>query len=396
MASNIRKMVGKVFCLSFLLWQPMGAQESCCDPCEWECSNRFHVNAEFLYWKIKNSPDPIPLLVTAPVAHNGDPLIGQPGTVVVLGGRSIRNNWRAGGRFTLGYQWDDAGCFGAEVNYFFLPSESRGRTVFSSGLPGSIFLSVPYFDTTTGKESSSPVAAPNQFSGLATLKLANRMQGAELNGLAAIFSNCSWNIKALAGFRYWNFNEHLKFFVNSPAVNIPKEIFLVKDRFHTENNFYGGQLGLGADYVCSQFFISAKGKIALGAMCEEVKIRGKFITNAFDGFKNPQSFSGGYFALPSNIGRHKRTTFAVIPEVTVNIGYQIADCWHLQVGYTFLYVNQVLWAGKQIKRKINPTQSSLYEFTATPTPTGRPSPKASLRSESLWVQGINIGLEFQF
>lgn len=382
---------GLLFCLALGLQMQLSAQYDCCD-----CSMRYWVGAEYLYWKIKDSPNPTPLLVTAPFAFNRAPLIGEPGTSVLLGDETIKNNWRSGGRFTLGCSFGNACCFGVEANYFFLPNGSKSQTVASDASPGSIYLSVPFFDTVTNSESSSPVAVPNTFAGLVDLKVVNKMQGAELNGFMTLCSDCSYKVDILAGFRYWNFNERLTLFVDSPAINIPGEVYIVKDQFEVKNNFYGGQIGSVVDYSYCGFFFNLKGKIALGAMCEEAIIEGEFITNNFNGLGVPETFPGGYFALPSNMGHHKHTCFAIIPEVNFNIGYHVMDCLRLQVGYTFLYVNKVLWAGNQIDRNINPTQSILYEFTDTPTPIGEPSPKASLKSASFWAQGLNVGLTYQF
>lgn len=405
MSSLFAKFFVFSFYTIFISWINLHAESSCCTTyqgaacpsCNLDvCANRFWVDAEYLYWKIKDSPNPTPILVTAPVAFNRSPLIGEPGTEVLIGDDKIKNQWRSGGKFALGYWFDNRKCYGAEASYCFLPDGSNHQTVASSGLPGSIILSVPFFDTTTDSESSSPVARPNRFAGRVKFKLANRMQGAELNGLASLFSDCSFEINALAGFRYWNFDERLRLHVDSPAIDLPGEVYLVNDQFHTKNNFYGGQLGLGVDYVYNNFFFNAKGKLALGAMCEEVSINGEFITNNFNGLGEPITYSGGYFALPSNIGRHKRTCFAVLPEVNVNIGYQLLHNLRLQVGYTFLYVNKVLWAGKQINRNINPSQSSLYEFDANPELVGTPGPTASLKNASFWAQGLNVGIIFDF
>lgn len=266
----------------------------------------------------------------------------------------------------------------------------------SNGLEGSAYLAVPYFDTQTGKESSSPVATPGLYRGAANLKVVNNMQGIEINGFTSLYSGCFLKLGVLAGFRYWNFNENLTFVVDSPALTIPGEIYNSRDQFHTRNNFYGGQIGLGFYSNWQRLFFTATGKVALGGMQEYVSIKGKFITNNFDGYGAAQTFLGGYFALPSNIGNHKRTRFAVLPEVDLNLGYKIADYLSISVGYTFLYVNEVLFAGKQMNRNINPTQSSLYEFTATPTPEGKPSPRVSYKSGSIWAQGINVGLEIKF
>lgn len=223
------------------------------------------------------------------------------------------------------------------------------------------------------------------------------MQGAELNVMTTRPFDYHSRFKFLVGFRYWNFDDHLTFYTNSP--NIPGQqanVFFTQDTFHTENNFYGGQIGAQFDYDYCSFFFNVKGKVALGAICQETVINGELVTNNFDGFGASQTFKGGYFALPTNIGHHKKKQISVIPEVNVNIGYQFADCVRFQVGYTFLYVTNVLRATKQIDRSINPSQSQAISDKANAVLVGIPRPKARLRSDSLWTQGVSAGFEFQF
>jgi hypothetical protein len=65
-------------------------------------------------------------------------------------------------------------------------------------------------------------------------------------------------------------------------------------------------------------------KIALGTMQQSVSVNGYRETNDFTDFGPTQVFSGGYFALPSNSGEHPRNTFAVVPEIGVNLGYRLS------------------------------------------------------------------------
>jgi len=352
-----------------------------CDP----CCNRIWLDADYLYWKIKNSPEPVPLVIEQPV-------VDGPFTTV-LGDKNIDLGWRSGAKFALGYWFDDNQCLGAEVNYLLLSKESKKFTV-SSDANGSPRLRVPFFDVQTGIESSSPVATPGVYRGVASLKVHNMMQGAELNALAA-FPSCDCNTKfgLIAGFRWWNFDEQLKFLVDSPAIS-PPSIYNFGDKFHVKNNFYGGQIGASFDYNSCAFFFNLKAKVALGAMYQQNVVNGVFTTNEFTG--QTESFTGGFFALPTNIGNHKKTRFSVLPEVDVNIGYQFSDCCSIRLGYSVLYVSNVLWAGKQIDRNINPSQSANIAFTPTPALVGEPSPESWTKSESLWAQGVNVGLNFQF
>lgn len=379
------------FCASFSSPSGLEGREGflpCWDNSSSDCceeTNRWWLDAEYLYWTLKDSPEHVPLVIEGTV----------PGGNVVLGGKKIDTKWRSGGSFTLGYWFDDSKCLGGEISYMFLPDATKTKSVFSDASSTSSFLSVPFFNVQTGAENTIQIAFPGVYSGRAKLKLKNSMQSAEMNVVATLPYDCEWSFGLLAGFRYWNFNERLTFDTDSPFIPpFTADVYMTKDSFHTKNNFYGGQIGGWIDYHCNQFFCRLKGKIALGAMHQESVIKGELLTNDFNGFGTVQTFPGGYFALPSNIGHHKSNCFAVIPEANITFGYEVTDVLRLQVGYTFLYVNNVLWAGKQISRNISPSQAISY--TSTPVLVGEASPKGSLKSGNFWAQGINVGLEFDF
>ena len=136
----------------------------CCDN---DCCNNFWFDADYLYWRLENSPNHTPLVIAGPEGALTTPFLGEPGTRVVLGGKRTRTDWRSGGRFELGYWFDNDLCcgnnFGVAVNYFFLPNKKRHHCVFSDGELGSILLSVPYFDVTTNTETSIPIAVPGSY-----------------------------------------------------------------------------------------------------------------------------------------------------------------------------------------------------------------------------------------
>lgn len=356
---------------------------SCCDSYSL-CQKRFWSEADYLYWQVQDSPKVIPLVIKQPV-------VGGP-FKVVLGGKKIKNDWHSGARFTLGYWFDECNSLGSEVNYFFLGKISKHFSV-ASHANGSPRLRVPYFNVTTDLPDSSALATPGLFRGAASLKVCNKMQGAEFNMVKEIPSrNCS-SFKILAGFRYWNFDDNLTFSVNSPLVAMPT-VYRYQDKFRTQNNFYGGQLGAYFKRDFSSFFFDAKGKVALGAMCQKSTIAGRFQTNEFTG--SVQTFSGGFFALPTNIGRHKKTRFSAIPEVNLNVGYHVTNNFCILLGYSALYASKVLRATKQMSSHLNPTQSANIEFIPNPILVGEASPKARLRSTGLWAQGLNAGLVFTF
>ena len=66
--------------------------------------------------------------------------------------------------------------------------------------------------------------------------------------------------------------------------------FVVNDSFHTQNRFYGGQVGLDMEYKLGNWVFDAKPMVALGSTNEVVNINGNTIitvpgvsTNAYSG-----------------------------------------------------------------------------------------------------------------
>src|SRR5204862_492234 len=81
---------------------------------------------------------------------------------------------------------------------------------------------------------------------------------------------------------------------------------------------------------------------------------------------------GGLLALPSNIGRYSRDRFAVLPEASINLGYQVTPWLRATAGYTFLYCSNVVRPGDQVNLAVNPTQ--LPSNLTAPAPSGPAHP----------------------
>ncbi len=378
------------------LFAQMRVEADCPPSCDTkELEKNFSFGAEYLFWKVEDSSDPVPLVIEGAPNAVPSPVLGSPNTSVVLGGKDVDLGWRSGGRFNLGYQFGSTHNWSLNLAYFFLPQESKKSSVSSNGSPA---LLVPFYNVATLAEDSVTIANSLQnMTGTAKIVLSNHMQGVELNaGRAIPFFDCRFRWVGLFGFRYWNFVEHWTFSTNSPLLLESTDVYLTKDKFKTTNNFYGPQLGLEWKYLYRCFSLSVKGKVALGAMCEKLKISGRLDTNDYNGFGTVLSYTGGYFALPTNSGTTTQVKFSVIPEVYADLSYQVWHWMQLKVGYSFLYVSNLLWAGNQVNREINPSQAKTYTNGADPALVGPASPKASLHTSSLWVQGMNIGVEFSF
>jgi hypothetical protein len=177
-------------------------------------------------------------------------------------------------------------------------------------------------------------------------------------------------------------------------------VFNVADVFETTNRFYGAQAGVKAEYVRDRWFVEGSAKVALGVMRQSLDVAGTLFTNDFNDLGDPQTFVGGVFAQPTNIGHHRRDRFAVVPEVGLKLGYRLTSWASLFVGYTFLYASAAARPGEQIDRSVNTTQAVAFQPPQTPAPpvalVGPAGPAVRFRDSEFWAQGLSVGVSFSY
>jgi hypothetical protein len=350
---------------------------------------RLSASAEYLLWWIKDSPASPPLLSTGQ--------LGDPDFSVVLGGRDYDPSPAQGFRFTVGYRL--TGDWALEGIGFFLPTTSVTKTVRSSGAPGSPRLVIPVFRVDGSREDRLTIANPGEFFGDGRESLRSGMHGAELNVTRRIVASEGFRLAALAGVRYLRLSERLAFSASSVALEVP-DVFQITDVFEATNRFYGVQLGVTGEAVRGGWFAQGTAKVGVGVMRESLDIAGTLFTNDFNDLAAPQTFAGGIFAQPTNIGRHDRNRFAVVPEVGVKVGYRLTSWASVFVGYTFLYASSVIRPGDQIDRNVNTTQAMAFQAPQTPPPSltlqGPALPAVRLRESDFWAQGLNAGVSFSY
>jgi hypothetical protein len=98
--------------------------------------------------------------------------------------------------------------------------------------------------------------------------------------------------------------------------------------------------------------------------------------------------------VSSNSGRQTRDEFTVVPEVCVNVGYQISSSLRVFAGYSFLYLGDVLRPGDQVNTTVNPGLVPASPWYGTSSVPAQPS--ALLSRSDFWAQGINFGLAFRY
>ncbi len=349
--------------------------------------SRWSVSAEALFAWFKSSPTPVPIIT--------DSYVDAPGVNVLLGGGTVDTNPNDGFRITGAYRIDSR--IGVELTGFYIPTRTTSGSVSSAGQPGSIDLYLPFYDVTINQENVTEISYWPEYRGTAQATLSNNLGGGEFNVTWTMPQRDGWRVDFLGGFRFLQLRESYTITTSSPYnPPNPTDIWNTTDAFDARNRFYGLQVGARAAYDQGPWVGSIIGKLALGTMQQRVSVNGFLETNDYNDYGPTQIFPGGYFALPSNSGDHSRSTFAVLPEVALNLGYRLAPQATVYVGYSFLYANNVARPGEQINRNINATQTVAYGNAPPATLVGAAQPDFNFNTDNFWVRTLSIGLAYRF
>ena len=237
------------------------------------------------------------------------------------------------------------------------------------------------------------------------VQASSSLYGAEANLRSLLWCGCNYQVTGLVGYRYLNLSDQLSITENTlilrdipfnppdVPVNAGTQV-TVFDRFDTHNQFYGGQVDAAAvEWQRDRWTLEARAKLALGVTEQAVDIAGsqRFLV-APNG--TTQTFNGGLYALPSNIGHHSQYRFAVVPDVGFKLGYDLTSNIRIFVGYDFLYWSSVLRPGDQIDQ--------VLDLNQVPQ-SGRPYPAANqvrpvvpFRTTSYFATGVNAGIEIRY
>jgi hypothetical protein len=351
---------------------------------------RFQVRGEYLLWWIKTDNTP-PLVTTSLPQDNG--FLGAPSTRVLLGGTDLHDNPHSGARVTADYWFDDCHDLGLDLSGFVLPRRSAHFEANSAFFP---LLARPFFNLNTNMEFAQIVTAPGVSTGNITVESSSELWGAEANLRCNLVCGCNFHADAFAGFRYLHLDEDLTIQENIQALptapEFPGSRINVTDRFATTNQFYGGQVGVISEFNRGRWFLDLRGQVALGDTRQQINIAGSQTIVMPNG--NVLTANAGALALASNSGRFTQDRFSVVPEVGINLGYQLTQRLRAYIGYDFLYWSSVVRPGEQIDRVIDVTQ--VPNFPVGAMPVGQNRPAVLFKTSDFWTQGINFGLEFRY
>lgn len=344
-------------------------------------------SAESLLWFGQNQN--LPGLVTT--SESGVfPTLGSAGVTSAVGGPDgLDTGLLPGFRIAGGTYLDDCQKigFGGRAYGIFSNAEE-----FAMASDGTQSIGIPFFNANVNvaaedaylvaftNGSAQPVSA-----GDVATRSDLDMIGAEASFHILLGRSSDHRIDLLAGYTYNNLRSSVS--VDSNSTNlftgdlIPDGTeFQTHDTFETKNVFNGAHLGILSSVIRSKLTLTTLAKVSFGNMRQTMDIRG-FTNTSFGGVTQNQA--GGILTQPSNIGTSSQDVFGFIPELGLKLGYNVRENVQLTVGYTFMMWSGVGLAGDQIDRTVDLSQGVLR-------------PTHTMTDGAFWMQGIDLGLNYNF
>jgi hypothetical protein len=372
--------------------------------------DHFRASAEYLLWSLRGGVPADLRGVTAGAGIDSGSLL----STLPL------NSWRSGVRGFVSFApaddcWPvfELGGFALEnLHGSFDASVTTHPAANPAGVPAALMLGPVVNGVIVVPDShgivDSPIPGPNGSVDLdESDTLTTHLRGTsqrELWGLEANLHSrpCYFGclrFDGLVGFRYVTLREKLNVqgdytFREPPAGGDADETDTNPEDNHTNvmhtfdsieirNNFYGGQIGTSFEArVCDCIVISGFAKFAAGGNSEKVTMRGVTVldattieTNAGGPFvpRPTTVLPGGLFTPQVPGGTVTRTThLSVLPDLNINVGYQITPYLQAYVGYNYMFLSNVARLGTQSLVFGNSTQDHLS------------------------LHGVDIGVQFRY
>ena len=352
------------------------------------------VQTDYLLFAMKSGAATVPLVTSSnnPATIGA---IGEPGTRVIFGagaGDNIYQDLFSGIRLTGGYSFGP--LLSMEASAFVLFQREIGFNAFSNG-GADDQISIPFNATQpfngnpAGETSLNAGGAANTV----TISAPSRFWGTELNFILNNRRTETTSVDFLVGYRYMQLKEGLG--INDTFSDpITGGIVSINDRFDTQNEYYGAQVGARGSIQLGRFTFRGTAKVSVGVINQSLTTSGEsLVTNGAFGFASGNT-PGGVFTQASNLGTYRNSDVAVAPEFQFDAAYSVSERFRIHAGYNFLALTNVVRPGNNIDRNVNPTQNNV--FGGGGPIVGSATPVATLNTSDFWVQGLNVGLEFRW
>jgi hypothetical protein len=322
--------------------------------------------------------------------------LDQATTTILFGNEDLVDLVRPGGRIHMGYWFDDRQCHGVQFDYLRLATRSDTFQLTSAGDP---ILARPFFNVEPGFEGQDAelVAFPGLLEGRIDVDAESTVESV---GVLYRRMMCRWRghqTDFVVGWRYSRLDDELTISDTKTAIGAGGAIALGTtveeiDRFTAQNDFHGIEVGLINQWNHCDWMLELTAKVALGNMQSDYAIDGSTtVTVPVPGGDPAVAVTpAGLLAQSTNIGVYTNDEFAVIPELGVLFGYQVARNVRVTAGYTVIYWSRVTRAGDGIDTQLNLSQLDPAGLVGPERPT------FTQTDSSLWMHGLNLGLDVQF
>jgi hypothetical protein len=221
----------------------------------------------------------------------------------------------------------------------------------------------PFFYISAGVPSATSV-------GSLAVNDGSNLLGAGIDYRHELCGSCALGpISGLVGYQFLRLHDTLGINATAPLPTGTEVTFA--DQFGTSNNFHGFDLGLTGDMVWGPWTLTWLGKVAFGDTFTSVEIGG-LNTVAVPGLA-PVTTPGGIYAQPANIGSTSSARLSLVPELSADVSYRLADHVRASAGYSLLYWTGVERPGSGPARAQPPASSTDY-----------------------WAQGFNFGFTYDY
>jgi hypothetical protein len=363
---------------------------------------RLWMDTEAILWQIRKGTIAAPLVTTGPASTFG--LIGQAGTRV-LTSNQIDYDTMVGARLMMGVWYNDSHTCGLEGGFTWFGNHDETQT-FRSDITGNPVISRPFRDAATGRESVRAVALPGAFTGNVTVSSNFSAYAGEISPLVVRLSSSDrFYIYGMMGFKYFGMNEQLLVADQTTAlaggqINFSGRSFGpgtrlgVTDVFDASNDLYGGILGARFGFDRNRFFMDTTAKLGLMHNDQVLVASGGTTIRNEPFFRRPGSAPLGLLVGPFNARRESQAAFAIMPEVNMQLGYQLTTRISLLVSYNFLYISSVVRPGDQVVRTVNGAVTPSNPTFGANVQTRQPT--AVFIRDEFTANGVSFGLSLRY
>ena len=141
------------------------------------------------------------------------------------------------------------------------------------------------------------------------------------------------------------------------------------------------------EFTSNRWTMSIDGRLAIGSVVQRLSIDGW--SQYHFGSTIYAARDGDLLSQPTNIGDYSRQKFALLPSIELRLHYLLLKSLRFNVGYSFMYLSNVVRAGDQIDLTINTSQ-------ITGTLSGPARPQAVFQDTSFWMHGFMLGVDWMF